>query len=73
MKEEMSDDIRMAKLWLIAICTAIAMFSGCTVNERYQERMFKEAALAKGMNATQISCSWSRNADTCIVLSAQSK
>lgn len=73
MKDEMSDDIRMAKMFLIAACTAIAMFGGCTVNERYQERIFKEAALAKGMNATQINCSWSTGKEVCLVLATQSK
>lgn len=74
MKNKMSDDIRMAKMFLIAVCTAIAMFSGCTANERYQERIFKEAALAKGMDATQISCSWSSSSrEICVVLAAQSK
>ncbi len=68
------ENITLARMWLTATCVCVAMFAGCIANERYQERAFKEASIAKGMNATQTSCAWSRSTTgECVVLAAQGK
>lgn len=58
----MTETILLIRTWLIAGVTCIALATGCSANSTYQHRMFKEAALAKGMSATQIDCAWDSTA-----------
>lgn len=67
-------NIKRNRLWLIAACVVVAMFASCTANSRYQERTFKEAAITKGMSATQAACAWSgRDSARCAVLASEGK
>ena len=67
-------DLNMTRLWLIAACVVMAMFTSCTANSFYQERTFKETAIAKGMNATQTACAWSGGESArCVVRAVQAK
>ena len=57
------EEIKMVRQWLVAAVVCVGMFTSCTVSDKYQERVFKEQALQKGMTATEISCAWNAQFD----------
>lgn len=64
-----------AKLAVILGFVVLLSIPGCIANNMYQERVFKEVALAKGMNGIEIACAWQNGAQNpaCAVLASRGK
>lgn len=68
------EEIKMVRQWLVAVVVCIGMFTSCAISDKYNERVFKEQALQKGMSATEISCAWQAQSEkstfaNCVILS----
>lgn len=67
----MDEDYKIVRLWMAAACFCVLAFTSCTSSMFYQERALKEAAIAKGMSATEVSCIWQSTNTNCAILASQ--